>query len=59
LQTIWNQAAGGVSLFGARFAGLEALLLRQAYLERRGALSGIERLRLLMFAHDIPYEEQP
>ena len=50
---------GGVSRFGARFAGQDARLLRQDYQQRRGRLSGIEYLRLYMYYYNIPYEEQP
>ena len=56
---VFLESTGGVSEFGVRFAGPDAKLMRVFYAGRRGNMSGIEWLRLLMFAYDVPHEEQP
>jgi RHS repeat-associated protein len=53
------QEWGGTGGFGLQFAGSDARLLRQVFVGRRGNMSGIQYLRLLNYAYDFPFEEQP
>ena len=53
------EESGGASGFGLQFAGPDAKLLRHVFVGQRENMSGIEWLRLLMFAYDVPHEEQP
>lgn len=53
------QETGGAGEFGVRFAGPDARLLRLAYVGRGRSMSGIQYLRLLNYAYDFPFEEQP
>ena len=53
------QESGGTGGFGLQFAGPDARLLRLVYVGRRGTMSGFQYLRLLNYAYDFPFEEQP
>lgn len=53
------QEWGGTGGFGLQFAGSDARLLRLVYVGRGKYISGIEYLRLVNYADDFPFEEQP
>lgn len=52
-------SVGGTNGFGIRYAGDDARLIRQAQVRGDGKMSGIQRLRLILWARNFPYEERP